>query len=169
MSMQVSTDVRRSDLAGFNLHLLPRAKPNAVFVAIVAVGTLAYLLLSRRPDSPADFAIAAFAALAAGIVSLLVGFVISLVYVLFASTEKGGVLGAHTYTIGPDGLREVTSSNETLQRWSGIEHIGMSRRYIYIRINSYLFHVIPRRAFSSDEEFAAFWKAAYGHWKQSAA
>lgn len=82
--------------------------------------------------------------------------------------SHGGVLGPHTYRIDAEGLHEVTPVNEGLQRWAGVQEVGRSKRFVYIRINSYLFHLIPRHAFASDREFEEFGDAAHAFWTSAA-
>jgi hypothetical protein len=157
--MQVSTDIRRSDLIRFNLYLLPRTTANQIFVGLVAVGVFVYLLTTKRPASgdSISIAIAAVASLVAGVASLFAGFVISLLFILLTSTEKGGILGSHIYRLTPEGLHESTPVNVALQKWAAIQSVGKSPNFIFLRINSYLFHLIPRRSFDSQEEFESFW------------
>jgi hypothetical protein len=155
--MQVSTDIRRSDLIAFNLYLLPRTKANYIFVGLVAAGVFVYLLMTKRHASGDSIAIAAVTSLVAAAAGLFAGFVISLLFILLTSTEKGGILGTHTYQLTPEGLRESTPLNVALQKWAAIQSVGKSPNFIYLRINSYLFHLIPRRSFDSQQEFEAFW------------
>lgn len=166
--MQVSTDIRRSDLIKFNLFFLPRAKENLIFIAVLAMGLFVYTLVTERPDSVGLLAVAAATSVIGGIGGLLGGFVVSLVYILLTSTEKNGVLGKHTYQITPEGLRESTSSNEGLQKWVGVQAVGKSAGFIFIRISGHLFHLIPRRAFGSQDEFESFWVGARDLWQTAA-
>jgi hypothetical protein len=123
----------------------------------VAVGTFVYLLMTKRPASADSIAIAVVASLVAGLAGLFAGFVISLLFILLTSTEKGGILGSHTYQLAPEGLHESTPVNVTLQKWAAIQSVGKSPNFIYLRINSYLFHLIPRRSFDTQQEFESFW------------
>jgi len=166
--MQVSTDIHRSDLIRFNLFLLPRAKANLIFVAALAVGFFFYALIKKQPDNIGSIATVAIASLLGGIGGLLGGFVVSLVFVLLSSNEKNGVLGKHTYLVTPEGLHESTSSNEGLQKWAGVQAVEKSPSFIFIRINGYLFHLIPRRAFDTQQEFESFWINARKFWESAA-
>ena len=74
--------------------------------------------------------------------------------------KKSGVLGKHDYTLTDLGLREVTDANESVQKWSGIQDVIMLPHYVLIKINGYLFHIVPRRAFANEEQFLAFYEKA---------
>ena len=160
--------ITRLDLVRLNLWALFRLRANLIFLAVVAVGVFVYLTVSRTPATPTAWAIVVFSSLAGALVGLLAGFVVSLVCILLSSSQKAGVLGKHIYTVTEQGLHEKTEANETTQKWSGIQSLHKSRSYLFIRVNSFLFHLIPKRALSSEEEFEEFWSKADAYWKQAA-
>ncbi len=166
--MQISADIRRSDLAKFNLYCLPRLRSNWIFVGIVAAGMFAYTVATTSPLNTFALLGVAAVSIVGGVSVLLAGFVCSFLWVLSTSTEKSGTLGTHTYSLNEQGLHETTKFNDALHKWTGIRSVEKSDSYIFIRINSYLFHLIPRRAFSSNKEYEEFWSKAYGYWKQAA-
>ena len=165
--MEVTALITRLDLVRFNLWALFRLRANLVFMAVLVVGIFVYIAISKAPASPNSWAIAVVASLAGGVGGLLGGFVISLACILITSSEKAGVLGKHIYTISEQGFHEQTLSNETTQKWSGVQALNKSGQYILVRINSYLFHIIPKRAFSREEDFEDFWKRTNKYWKQA--
>ena len=166
--MQVQVNIRRIDVIAFNLFLLPRARANLIFFVAVAIGIFTFLIAQQSSLSTANIVIALISSVIGGAAALLLGFLGSLIFVLLSSSVKSGVLGLHTYNIEPEGLREITAVNEGLQKWTGIQEVARSKRFLYIRINGYLFHLIPRHAFSSDHEFNEFGAAAYNNWKAAA-
>jgi YcxB-like protein len=92
-----------------------------------------------------------------------------LTFILVNSTSKSGVVGNHTFTIEAAGLREQTEANDTLNYWSAIKKVEKARAAIYVQINPWLFYVLPRRSFGSDQRFNAFFEALVTHQKGSAA
>lgn len=166
--MQISADIRRSDLAKFNLYCLPRLRANWIFVGVVAAGVFVYTVATTALLSAVALLGVAAVSVVAGVSALLAGFVVSFLWVLSTSNEKSGTLGTHTYSLSEQGLHETTKFNDALHKWTGIQSVEKSDSYIFIRINGYLFHLIPRRAFSSDKEYGEFWSKAYGYWKQAA-
>ena len=166
--MQIQVNIRRAGLAALNLFFFPRARGNLIFFAVITV-VIFILMASQEPSlSPLTLAIALVASLIGGLASLVVGLLLSLLPVLVSTGSHGGVLGPHTYRIDAEGLHEVTPVNEGLQRWGGVQEVGRSKRFVYIRINSYLFHLIPRHAFASDREFEEFGDAAHAFWTSAA-
>ena len=166
--LQVQVNIRRRDIAAFNLFLMPRARANLVFLAVVTAGMFIFIATQQPSLTPLNLAIALVSSLIGGASALVLGLLFSLVFVLFASNTKSGVLGSHTYSIDPDGLREVTPVNEGFQKWTGVQEVGRSKRFLYVRINGYLFHLIPRHAFGSDQEFSEFSETARKFWKSAA-
>ena len=128
----------------------------------------AYTVATTSPLNAAALLGVAAVSFVVGVCALLGGFVISFLWVLSTSTEKSGTLGTHTYSLSEQGLHETTNHNDALHKWTGIQSVEKSNSYIMIRINSYLFHIIPRRAFSSDKEYEEYWTKAHGYWKQAA-
>lgn len=83
-----------------------------------------------------------------------------MVTVLLTVGKKSGILGVHHYSLSEQGLEERTDANETLQKWEGIQSITKLPNYILFRVNGYLFHTVPRRAFETNEEFISFYERA---------
>jgi hypothetical protein len=77
---------------------------------------------------------------------------------LQVSTQKG-ILGSHTFEIREDGLFESTCANQTLTSWSAIPRAVRTNRYILVTLTWWLFHLIPRRAFSDASADDAFFAA----------
>jgi hypothetical protein len=166
--MQITADIRRMDLAKFNIYCLPRLRANWIFVGIVAVGVFVYTLATTFPTNVIALLGVAAVSFVVGVSALLAGFVVSFIWILSTSTEKSGTLGTHIYSLSEQGLHEITKHNDALHKWTGIQSVEKSGTYIFIRINGYLFHLIPRCAFSSDKEYEEFWSKAHGYWKQAA-
>lgn len=155
--MQVEVDITRGDIARFNFSKLFVLKAN-----LIALG-ISYLLaivvsFSGARTSDGEFVWQAFLIMAGigGIVIFLAIFVCSLVFVLLNSTMANGVLGKHTFSIDDAGLRERTDANDTLNYWHAIRNVRKSRTVIFVETAPWLFHILPRRDFESDEAFDAF-------------
>lgn len=91
---------------------------------------------------------------------------LKLVIILIPS-RRAGVLGKHIISISAEGLRETTSVNDSIHKWSGIIRIKSNKKYIYIYTDNAAAHIIPKRAFPTEaeaEQFLAnlklFWKLA---------
>lgn len=167
--MRVTTNIRRSDIVKLNLYFLPRLAANWILVGALTLVAFAFLVLTHTPATGVSWLTMAGISVAAGVGGLLGGCLCSLLWVLAVAGERNGVLGRHVYALTKQGLHESTKANEGVQKWSGIQSVHKSAHCIYIRINGYLFHLIPRRSFRSAKQFEAFWQEAYGYWKRAAA
>jgi hypothetical protein len=107
--------------------------------------------------------ISVFAALGA----LLGGFLANSIRVLRGVEKNSGVLGTHEFSLSPTQLQETTEFNDSRYTWTGIQSVERLGSYMLVRINKYSTYVIPRRSFSSDEEFEMFFNQATA-WKLAA-
>ncbi|MFC4249923.1 YcxB family protein [Sinimarinibacterium flocculans] len=162
--MKAIVSIKRSDLLLISLYTLPRAHSNYIFMGILGLGIFAFLLFREQCVSVRTVFVAAVASIGGALGGLLGGFAVSTLMMLITVGDKGGVLGVHEYTLSPEGLREKTDANEGLNRWSGVLSLTKQRHHLLIRISSYMFHIIPRRSFSSAAEFEAFCSQAAELW-----
>ena len=84
-------------------------------------------------------------------------FFVNIIFMYASARKSDGILGNHIYSISDEGFRESTAVNETLHRWSSVRHVYRSKKYIFIRVSMYLFHIVPRRSFSDNQEFDCFY------------
>jgi YcxB-like protein len=157
---QVVTELARSDLIALNIYLLPRRRVN-VATFWIAVLVIFLLGIKGKPFALTNALASAMTAFLVAGVGMLFGLLLSIGYSLVASTEKSGTLGKHTYTLHPEGLHELTVANESLHRWSSVLGVIKTKRFIYMPISAYLYHVVPRRSFGSDLDYHAFWEEAH--------
>ncbi len=163
--MKVYTDIRRLDLIQFNLILLPRLRSTYVTILVVALLVAMFVLWNNGiPETTRNWVILVVASLAGGVGGMLAGIFISMVFILSTSSKTNGVLGKHEYEIAAEGLYEKTEANEGLSKWSGIQEVRKVGSFIFFKISGYLFHVIPKRSFESEEEFQGFLKLAINKW-----
>ena len=162
--MEISAEIQRKDVAVLNLHLLPRLRSNWIFFAIMAVGMFSFLLVTRKPDSFGEILVAAVAALIGALGGIATCMVVNLVTLLLTIGKKSGVLGVHHYSLSTLGLNERTDANTTLQNWSAIHSIIKLPNYLFFRMNSYLFYIVPRRCFQTSEDFNLFYDRACELW-----
>lgn len=154
--MQVELRITRRDIAWLNISKLFRLKPNINLLVIIVLG-VSFFAWRKSAWTGAEIDwVLVFVSSLGGFAGI---FLISLVFVLVSSTSKSGVISDHTFTIEDVGLREQTDANDTLNYWSAIKKIEKARAAIYVQINPWLFYVLPRRAFGSDQRFEAFFAA----------
>ena len=155
--MDVEINVTRGDIVRFNVAKLFRLKSNLVVlvVSLVIVGAGVWKGAVAGGQDVDWFVVLAVTAVGGGLLFAAI-VLFSLVFVLISSTAQNGVVGKHTYTIEEGGLREVTQANDSLNFWPAIRKVDKSRTAISVEIAPWLFHVLPRREFESDQAYEAF-------------
>jgi len=74
--------------------------------------------------------------------------------------RQKGLLCDHTITLGEDAIVESTSVDEHKKNWSGVDRVVADSNYIYIFLTPQMAHIIPKRAFPSEESAESFFKRA---------
>ena len=118
-----------------------------------------FVFLSYKDDftfSPKSMLIGVVSSFIGALVATLVAWLWNLGCILLMSNSKSGVLGKHEYLITEEGLSESTEANDSLIKWSGIDDVKINKNYILVRVNQYLFHMLPRRSFSSLAKYEEF-------------
>lgn len=155
--MHLHINLRKSDIAHANVLLLAKSPGTFMGITIFILAIGAYLFFTRSPEEPRDWLIFVIASMVGGFFAFLASCCVSLLWVLTQSTDKAGVTGEHLFEITEQGFREKTSQNDSVQAWSGLWKPLRSRKLILVRLNGYLFHALPRRAFKDDVEYEAWW------------
>ena len=158
--MKATTEIARKDLAFLSISLFPRIKANWIFLGVLIFAIAIFLGVTKKPSDLGGCTALAISSVLGGIGGTVIGFVINMVTMLLTVGGKAGILGLHQYELCPEGIRESTEANETLQRWASIASIKVCGNYMLVRISSHLFHVIPKRAFESEEMFMNFYNEA---------
>ena len=76
--------------------------------------------------------------------------------ILTLCKKNPGVVGEHEFEIRDDGLWERTDVNEALYRWAGFQKMRYVGGFLFVYVGGNMVHYIPRRCFSSDQEFQDF-------------
>jgi hypothetical protein len=156
----VHVNLSRTDLARMSISVSMRHSSTIIgWIVIAALVAVTLVVTEGLPRSERAWGAFGLAVLGGSTAAMIVGVVISLVFIVTSSSEKNGVLGRHTYAVTADGLLEKTAANETLIKWGGARELRRNNDAIYIGVAPALFHVIPRRAFGSGVEYDAFWAA----------
>lgn len=164
--MKVIATIDRWDLLRLNLYLLPRAKANRIFVCVVALAVFVSHWTSHEgPISAREVAVFLASGIAGGLVGLLAGTVICMIMMMLPSEQREGVLGEHEFEIRQDGFFERTKANEAINRWGGIRSINKTGSAIYVGLGGYLFHIIPKRAFSDLAAFDEYFESLCKNWR----
>jgi len=155
MFMDIEVDIKKSDLIALNCNRVPRNRETWIYFGVLFFGILIYF--SYKTEFPqVNFLLGLTSSFIGASVTVIVVFLWSTGFILLTADRKSGVLGIHNYTITSQGLCERTDANEALMKWSGIRTVEITKNHIFVGINSYLFHVLPRRSFSTEKEFCEF-------------
>ena len=155
--MKITTNIRRSDLLNMNFWVMFNIKYSLKSLVIVGLIVFSFLALTEQPKNYEHFAITS---IIVSLIILVFSFILSSVSVLLLSNSKAGVLGEHTYEITEKGIFEITPANETLIKWNGIASFHKHKKFIFIKINGYLYHIIPKRCFTNEDDYEIFWNEA---------
>ena len=73
------------------------------------------------------------------------------------SRRNKTIFTEHTISLLPEALVEETQYSRSEFKWSSVQKIAKSRRYIFVYMSQHQAHVIPRRAFQSDADWNSFY------------
>ena len=166
--MKVTTNIKKLDLIHCNLMLLPRSRHTYVMIFVIAIAIFVFISWKHGiPQSTKDWVGILIASVAGGLLGVLFSFIFSMISILLRSSKITGVMGEHEYTLSPEGLHEKTEANEGLSKWRGITEVKVVGPYILYQITGYLFHIVPRRSFESDEEFRRYVSSSIEYWENA--
>jgi hypothetical protein len=154
MDNTVTVTLTKVDLLWVHVEALPRAK--STYVTLLLLWALFFLSSLFDEENARSVSLVLLASFIVALGLLLGIYLASFLFYFLLGSKKTGVLGVHQYRIAPEGLQEETDVNRTLTKWAGISNLIKTKRYLFVQISWYLFHIIPRRAFKSDEDFDGF-------------
>lgn len=91
------------------------------------------------------------------------------VRMLLAEGHNKGQFGKHEIEISADAVTERTAHDQSRHSWAVIERVTENDSYIFIYTQPTAAHVIPKDAFQSPEQAAAFLSAAASYHQAAAA
>ena len=151
--MIVEANIKRLDLLKMQVYLLFRVPANLYFFALIwiAMAIVSWSLLGKY-----GLAVYLLSVSIVAVFAFLAGLPFTILMQLVLATEKQGFIGPHTFEIRDDAFVEVSSGSSTTTRWGNIARIFVFRKYLFVMISMYRVHIVPRRAFRSDDEFRQF-------------
>lgn len=166
--MKVSANINKTDLICSNYSLWSKLKSTYITILLLSVGASLYILWKHGfPDGIKDLVTVVISGSLIGIGGFLAYTLISIINILFTSKDKNGILGQHQYAITPEGLYMKTIANEGIQKWEGITCVRKTNSYIYLQVNYYLFHIIPKHSFNSPDDFKRFFNASLQYYREA--
>lgn len=167
--MVIRTTLSRKDFIDLNLYLFPLLKSNWIFASTMFIAIFAYQLYkSDFMARPTEMLCMSAASAIGALCGVTIALILSLSYFFLCLNKRSGILGEHEFTIEDEGLFEKTDANETLTKWPSITSMRKTKNFILIRINNYLFHILPRRAFSNERHYDEAWAELNKRWREKA-
>ncbi|USD23093.1 YcxB family protein [Microbulbifer variabilis] len=155
--MKIEAHITKKDLINLSCYFFPRNRGTWIYFMVLFLGMFVFL---SYKDGFTFFTkstlIGVVSSFIGALVATLIAWLWNLGCILLMSNSKSGVLGKHEYVITEEGLSESTEANEALIKWSGIDNVKINKNYILVRVNQYLFHMLPRRSFSSLAKYEEF-------------
>jgi hypothetical protein len=150
--MRIEVDIKPMDIFVGQFFMIPRQKINyIIYLMFVILGFMCAVtdvgLLGALISAPL-LGFLGFAGM------YLAGLIFQAP--LFLSKEMG-LIGPRVFEILEGGLFEKSNKAELLSYWCGVREVYKSRHSIYIKLNGWMFHVIPKHAFASLADYDAFY------------
>ena len=165
--MQVTADIRRSDLMHLNLYVYPRHRNTYILFAIFVVIGLAMPLVFDGKFSSQGLIRGLGIGVAMGVAMVIFTFLICVFGQALFSPKNTGRLGVRTYNLQDDGFEWASETGNGKQKWTAISAVTKTRDYVLIAVTPSLFFIVPSRSFPSGEAFNAFFDQALTLWKRS--
>lgn len=157
MPSSVRYTTTRGDILRFYIHHYGRS-PGFVAFQIVLLALMSHSFYrALPPEEPVVVQIIVFATFfLLAVAFLLIVFFGGIAFHVFSKKNKT-LTTEHTITLKEEGFREETPFNTTEHTWAAVQRLRRSRNYIFLYVAAHLAHVIPKRAFGTEEEWNAFY------------
>lgn len=159
--MEINIEITRSDFANFYkfIYFKKGIKMRIKLVIIIALVYPIILMIIKDVSFEFDVYIELALIMALFFALLLAfGMLINMKLMKKAPDKNGSILGKKKFTITEEGLVEETESIVNLLKWRGIKEVKTNKNYIFILVDSYSAHIIPKRFFRDLDEEMLFLK-----------
>ena len=75
---------------------------------------------------------------------------------MLSEGQNAGFYGDCSISLDANGLHESKASGDTVRKWSAVEKIVVSSKYLFVYTSGVEAFVVPRRAFVTDTDFNSF-------------
>ncbi len=148
----------RDILVGY-LYLLTRT-PLAIAFHIFIIVIISFSVLRNRSfGSVADIIGAIIACLFILFITYAGLFTLVTIFsAIIVRSSKKELLASRTVTIGENHLKAEAAYGQSEVDWSAVHKVVRTKKHILLILAGYSAHIIPRRAFSTDTEWDAFYQ-----------
>jgi hypothetical protein len=84
-------------------------------------------------------------------------------FLRFLSKKHRASLGPKTISVSEAGVAEETDDSRSEYKWSAIQRVVRTERLVALYISPFLAHLVPRRAFDSNEAWQHFTRFVQEH------
>ena len=96
--------------------------------------------------------------------AVLVLWVVILAPISYVVARMRGTLGPHCFYFGNDGVTVAGAKANSTHYWSGLRRVIRSNDRLYLYISAGLAFILPKRAFTTDDDFDRWSEFAMAHW-----
>lgn len=167
--MEITTNINAIDILKLIIYAQNRNKMSwGLFVIVAFVFNFVSLVGVWAMDFPADETMRALLRFF-GFVFTCYLFTIffTVISTLLSPAWQKGRLGEHSFKVSEKGFTESTQFNCTKIEWSSVNSAEIKRHGLYMKHSATELFLIPRRSFSTDEEFNIFADEFLGLWDKS--
>jgi hypothetical protein len=129
--MQVTADIRRSDLVNLNLYVYPRHRNTYIIFALFVVIGLAIPLVHDGKFSSQGLLLGLAIGVAMGLIMVVFTFLICVLGQALSSPKNTGRLGQRTYNLQDDGFEWAGETGNGKQKWTAISAVTKTRNYAH--------------------------------------
>ena len=168
--MKVTTDLTLKDWVWLNIFVALKLKMNQYLILFGMLFLIFFgVWKSGVPVTFREWFTIILIAISPVLFGLLVMVIGAILWAYFSTLNSKGLLCQHHFEINVAGLREQTRVNDSIHMWEGIDEIIDNKFYLLFRISGSLYHILPKRCFSSEQQFNQFFQTAQNFWRQAQA
>lgn len=158
--MKVETYIKKTDHIYTQYYLIPRLKINILTYLFFV---LFFGFSSKELIDKAGILIFIFSVFISLTFIFFLFYTAIILIQTFFLTEAKGNIGKQLIEVDDTYFSATTAVGQTKIKWMGIHKLFKNKKHIYIVITGFRAYIIPKRSFSSEAQFDAFWELIKKH------
>ena len=155
--MEIKSQLTREDYVEFNKYIFLKMKmKRSIFIALIFIIFWIVYLNLNQPFNLLVLLIELLAFSLFWAVLIFAFYRLSFARIKKMPDENGEILSEKAYLLSDDGLKEVSTNNESFTKWSGFKSIEENKKYIFLFVDKIAAYIIPKRVFKDSEEVTQF-------------
>lgn len=155
--MEIKSQLTREDYVEFNKYIFLKIKMKRSI--IIALAFIIFWIVFLNFNQPFNLIVLLIELIAFSLfwaVLIFTFFSFSIARIKKMPDEYGEILSEKVFFLSEDGLKEVSTNNESFTKWSGFKAIEENKKYIFLFVDKIAAYIIPKRAFKDSEEVTQF-------------